>query len=622
MKLLLRLIRTFLSKHVKGMAILFLLTAVAAATPYAFSMLGRWLVDEALQVTRAKEAVQASKEGAPDGAGQPGFSVAWKAKTAEEKLRLLGIFLAASLGMHLLATALGACGELASSRMAQRMIYGLRSRIHDRIAAMDLAAFSREQVGQLMTRVLDDAGGVPANLIHLVVNFFTQIAMLGLGLFLLLRLNPKMTLFAVAALPFYAVTCAFFLPRIKRNTEQVRWNVADMNGFIVERLSNIATVKNYSQEDREVERFGEKVDRNLRGGRRQQRLNLGFNTLTTLITGFSTLAVLAFGFLNIKSGKMQLGEAMAFYQVTAQLFVPISALVAMTSVAQTLQILGVRIFTVLDTPETIRDASETVAPTKIKGDVTFERVSLRYEEGGPFAVSDVTLQVPAGVTVALVGPMGCGKSSLITLLTRLWDPSEGTIRLDGIDIRRLPVRVLRLAIGNVLHDCQLFTGTFAENIAFGRPDARREDIERVAKTVDLHEFVVGQKGGYDARLGKGGLALDTEQLARLGLARALITNPAVLTIDDTYAVIEEEAERPLRAAVREALADHTVIIATSRLSICTEADMIVVMQRGKIVQTGKHEELLAAAGLYRRMYFRQMGLEETIEAVKEARKNE
>lgn len=618
MKLLRRLIRTFLAGQKKTMAVLFLFTAVAAATPYAFSMLGRWLVDEALQVSKAPApaaAAESADEEQPAEQGVAGLEVEWKAKAPEDKLRLLGIFLVASLGMHFVATALSAWGEFVSSRMSHRMVFALRKRINAKIASMDLAAFSREQVGQLMTRILDDAAGIPANLINVVVNSCTQIAMLGLGLWLLLKLNAQMALFALAALPFYAVTCFVFLPRIKRNTEQVRLNVADLNGFLVEKLSSIATIKNYAQENAELERFGARVDRNLRAGRRQHRLNLGFNTLTTLITGFSTLAVLTFGFLNIKAGRMQLGEVMAFYQVTAQLFVPISALVAMTNVAQTLQILGVRVFSVLDAPDGISDPQEAERVGEIRGDVTFEHVSLRYEEGGPFAVSEVELHIPAGSSVALVGPMGCGKSTLITLLTRLWDPTEGTILLDGLDIRSFPVRALRQSIGNVLRDCQVFTGTLAENIAFGRPEASREEIESVASTVGLQELIASQPAGLDAKVGKGGITLDAGDLARLGLARALITNPPVLTVDDTYSTIEEEAERPLRAAVERSLGDRTVLLATSRLSICRDRDMIVVMQRGKIVQQGTHDELVAVPGLYRRMYFRQMGLQETQNAV-------
>jgi ATP-binding cassette subfamily B protein len=174
----------------------------------------------------------------------------------------------------------------------------------------------------------------------------------------------------------------------------------------------------------------------------------------------------------------------------------------------------------------------------------------------------------------------------------------------------MPVDRLRHTIGNVLHECQVFTGTIAENISYGAPGASQEDVERVARIVDFHDFILSQGEGYKTQLGRGGITLGTEELVKLGIARALVMKPSVLTVDDTYSSVEEDVEMQIRRAVRDALADKTILIATSRLSICEDADMVVVMQEGKVVQTGTHEELLAIPGLYRRMYMRQMGMEE------------
>jgi ATP-binding cassette, subfamily B, putative efflux pump len=610
MKIALRLIRRLLGKRKTAVTIIFLIAVAVSASPYAFSMLGKWLVDEVLQVSGPPKAPEAEIQGESGTTGGESFAIEWKAKTPEQKLRLLLVFLAASLGIHLITTGLSAFSEFYNSRTAHNMIYELRTAVHAKIESMQMSVFSREQVGQLMVRVIEDVGGIPGNVINLVVNLGTQLVMLGLGAVLLLSLNAKLALVALAALPFYGLVCMVFLPRIKKNTQTIRQKNAEFSGFIVERLTNVATIKNYAQEDREVEAFGGQVDENIALAKRQQRLDLGFNTITALITAFGPLSILALGFLAIRSGEMTLGEVLAFYQVTAQLFVPVSALVALANVVQTVDVLGARVFTVLDSPAPWSEAPDAADAPNIRGEVGFDHVSLRYEEGGPFAVEDVTVQITAGATVCFVGPTGCGKSTLLTLLIRLWEPSAGAITLDGVDIRKYPARTLRRAIGNVLHECQVFTGTFAENIAYGMPDASLEEVQEVAKTVGLHDYIVAQARGYDTLLGRGGLALGTEELARLGLARALATRPAVLTIDDTYSTIEEEVERPLRAAVRRALADHTVLIATSRLSICEEADLVVVMQNGRVIQMGTHAELLAAPGVYRRMFMRQMGIEE------------
>ena len=612
MKLALRLIKDLMARYRSRLLLIFLLTAVIAAVPYGFSFLGKWLVDEALQVTGPpKEAADTSteEEAGTSGPAAEGVSIEWKAKTTEEKLRLLLLFLIVSLGIHFVVTGLSVLSELFKNRMDNAMVYSLRTRLHEKLENADMEVFSREQVGQLMTRILDDAGAVPANLSNLVINTATQIAMLALGIVLLIRLNPLLALVAVAVLPFYTVTCVYFLPRIRKNTESIRNKVAALNGYVMERLTHVATVKNYAQEDREVQTFGGKVDEHLSYSRKNNRLNLFFGSLTTLVTGFGTLAVLALGFINIRAGRMQLGEVLAFYQVTAQLFVPISALVGMASVIQTLNVLGQRIYSVLDASVKISEKTAAGDLPEIKGRITFENVSMRYQEGGPFAVNAVSFEITPGSTVCLVGPTGCGKSTLITLLTRLYDPTEGVISLDGFDIRNLPVKSLRHTIGNVLHDCPVFSGTIHENIAYGSPDAENEKLEIAAKTVGLYEFIMNLEKGFKTRLGQGGIELPEEQLVELNLARALVTDPAVLTVDDTYSRIEEAAETRLRKAVREALKNRTIIIATSRLSICEDADCIVVLQRGKIMEKGTYRELLSSPGLFRRMYMRQMGIE-------------
>ena len=610
MSIIWRLIRAQLKKRTGSLVIVFVIVSVISSAPYAFSFLGKWLVDEVLQVTGPPKPKVSSDTSEDTKTDDKSISIQWKAKTTGEKLHLLKIFFIASISIHIVVTGLSALSELIKSRMNNRMVYELRTTVHEKIESMDMGFFAREQVGQFMTRIMDDAGGISGNLTQLVINFFTQIAMLVLGSFLLFRLNPRMALFALGALPFYFITCLIFLPRIKSNTEELRVRGAAFNGFIIERLSNIATIKNYAQEDRELGNFSATLDDNMRLNRSQQNLSLGFGTLTTIITAMGTLAVLLFGFLNIKSGSMRLGEVMAFYQVTAQLFVPISALVGLTNVVQTLKVLGVRVYSVLDTPADMEDAPDAVQLPHIKGDLEFQHVSLRYEEGGPFAVEDVNISIPSGINVCIVGPTGCGKSTLLALLSRLYDPSEGAIALDGVDIRKVPVHTLRRTIGNVLHECQVFTGTIAENISYGAPDASQEGVERVARIVNFHDFILSQKKGYKTQLGHGGIILDAEELVKLGIARALVMKPSVLTIDDTYSSIEEDVEKQIRKEVRDALADKTILIATSRLSICEDVDMVVVMQEGKIMQTGTHEELLAVPGLYRRMYMRQMGMEE------------
>ena len=603
MNLVWRVVREHLPRHWKGLLVRFIIASAVASTPYAFSMLGRWLVDDILQVT-GKPKVATPEHDAAMAAESP----SWFPKSEDEKIQLLILFFAISVGVHVAITAASGGSELLNSRINEKLALDLRSAVNEKLAGMEMGLFGREQVGQLMARTMDDTAAIPGNLTNLAVNLFTQVGMLVLGLVLLLRLNATMTLVVLGALPFYAVSCAIFLPRLRKAALEQRDRWSAMGGHAIERLTNIVTVKNYAQEQRETAEFDHWVDRNLAVNRRQHRLNLYFGTLTTIITGVGTLIVLWMGFLGIKSGAMQLGAVLAFYAVAAQLFVPVSALVGLATVAQAIQVHAKRVYDILDMPEGLQNAPGAVdLPETVRGEIEFRNVSLQYSEGGPFAVQGVDLRIPAGETVCLVGPTGCGKSTLLALATRLYDPTDGEILLDGIPLRKLPLRRLRRAIGNILHDCDVFSGTIAENLRFGAPRATQEDLEQAACQVGLDEFIRSLPKGYDTPIGREGMGLSEEHLVRLAVARALVTKPAVLTIDDTFSATEQAVEEQLREAVRSAMAEHTTLIATSRLSICEDADLVVVMQRGDVVDQGTHDELMSRPGVYRRMYMRQAG---------------
>lgn len=604
MKLLARLVRDYLKPSWRGLVVRILIAMAVSASPYAFSLLGRWLVDDVLQVTGPPKV---TAESSPD---QQAAAAAWQPREQDEKLRLLLVFFGVSIGIHVAVTGLSAASELVNSRMNERLTLQLRSTVHEKLIGMEMKLFGREQVGQLMSRTMDDTAAIPANLTNLVVNTITQVAMLALGLVLLVRLNASMTWYVLGTLPFYAASCVVFLPRLRRNTEHVRQRVSFLTGYLIERLAGVSTIKNYAQEGREIERFGDEVEQNLHAGRRNHRLSLYFGTCTTLVTGLGTLVVLAVGFGNIRSGAMQLGEVLAFYQVTAQLFVPIAALVGMTTVAGTVQVLARRVYDILDTPDVMTGGGgQPVEIERIDGHVRFENVSLQYTEGGPFACRAVDLDVPAGRTVCLVGPTGCGKSTLIALLTRLVDPTEGRVMLDEVDLRRLRLRRLRRAVGNILHEVDVFTGTLEENLRFGAPQATPQQVDDAVARAGLGPLLARLPEGLATPVRPGDERLDTETLVRLAVARVLVTRPAIVTIDDTFSQVPEEVEVELLGAIEAELGDRTMLVAASRLSLCPRADHVVVMQRGQVAEEGTHEQLVSRPGIYRRMHMRHMGFE-------------
>jgi ABC-type multidrug transport system fused ATPase/permease subunit len=312
------------------------------------------------------------------------------------------------------------------------------------------------------------------------------------------------------------------------------------------------------------------------------------------------------GFLRLKSGDMLLGEVPAFYQVTAQLFVPISALVGMTIVSQTLGVYADRVFQMLDSKSEI-PADGALKP--VDGDIVFDHVTLKFSEGGPFAIDRLSLTIPQGKTTAIVGPTGCGKSTIILLLTRLLDPNQGTISIGGFDIEDFVLHDYRRSVGNVLFDTKIFSGTVSENVAFGTKNLMIGDIRNACRVVELDTAMSAFPRGYETRLGTGGMQLSDEETLKLNLARAIVTKPEIVTVDDTYAQVGEETERRLRVSLREALPNATMVIATSRLSIAESCDSIYVLQKGSVAEFGSHEQLMEMHGLYRRMYARQMGME-------------
>ena len=578
-----RLLRTIVPGHRFVIFIAIVCALAISATPYAFSFLGKWLIDDVLSIG----------------------NVAAQVRSESETLALLLRFFLISAGFHLVGTLLAAFSELANTRTVHRMTFRLRSSVFEKVENTDHTAYTRESPGQLMTRIMDDTGAIPGNVTHIIINFVTQIAMLVLGIVLLVRLQPTLAIYAAIALPFYAIVCILFLPAIKRNTQNIRIQWASLVAYAVERLSSIITVKNYARETAETGEFGDRVDVSLGLNRRQHRLNLLFGSLSAIITAFATLSVLTIGFIKLKNGDMLLGEVLAFYQVTAQLFVPISALVGMTVVSQTLRVYADRVFQMLDSKSAIAETGDQMPAS---GDIVFKDVTLRYAEGGPFAVNNLSLTIKQGTATALVGPTGCGKSTVLLLLTRLIDPNSGVIRIGETDVRSFALNAHRRSVGNILYDTKVFSGTVAENVAFGTKDVSVDDIRNACKIADFDADISSLAKGYDTVLGTGGVQLSEEDTLKLNLARAIVTKPRIITVDDTYALVGEETERRLRASLRRALPDATMIIATSRLSIAESCDAIHVLQKGSVVESGSHDELMDAHGLYRRMYARQMGM--------------
>ncbi|MDX1681868.1 MAG: ABC transporter ATP-binding protein [Phycisphaeraceae bacterium] len=633
MKLLLRFYREFVLQFWRPILIALLLTATLSQGGFAFSMLGKWLVDDVLEVGRAA-AVQVdtnqgsespdaeteptttdpagpvSDDPSPSSTSEPVSSSTTVASSAPpvvdpDKARGLLYFLLISLGLHFVVALMGGIAGFLVSSVGQRVLFRVRMALQRRLLGMSMAFYNRQQTGQLMVRVLEDANGAQANTVNLPVNIAAHLVSLAVGLWLLWRLNPTMTMIALGVLPLYAIGSAVFMVPLRHNTDNVRRANADLQSLIEERLSLISTIKSYAQEMAEGRRFFRRLRQNLAITWRQNALNTGLSVTLMLISGLGATAILLIGFINIRAGRMQLGETLAFYQMTALLFGPITALANTYLVIQTSSVLLQRIYDVLDTHPDLAEPESPVEPEVIRGDIAFENVSLRYSDHSAIAVNDVTFTAPAGSRVALLGTSGSGRTTIANLLVRLFDPDTGTVRLDGVDLRDYRLERVRRAVAVASQDARVFAGSIHENIAFGAEDATDDQVARAADVAGAHDPITQLPDGYQTRVGRGGMELPSTLLQRIAIARTLISDPAVLVFDDSASALSDTAEINLYDRISEAFANRTQLVITNRVRTAERCDQVIVMRDGQIIEQGNPEDLLARKGTYWRMFIHQ-----------------
>lgn len=580
MSLVMRFYREHVAPHWKKLSLAFVLTATINQASYAFSMLGKWLVDDILLIGSGE---------APDLTSQ--MSGLWT-------------FLAISMSLRLGTAGLGAWSGYLTSSTGQRVLFRMRSALQSKLSRLPVSYFDRYSTGQLMVRVMEDANAVQANAVNLPVNLATQLVTLGVGITLMWGISPTITMIALASLPFYALGSALFTGAISRNTEKIRNANAELQSLLEEKLTNVATIKYYAQQGSESERFWNRLSENLELSWRQNKLNTSLAVVLMIVSGIGATSVLMYGFWQYRDGAMKLGAVLACYQMAALLFGPITALANANVTVRNVSVILGRLYDVLDTKPDIEDAPNA-HDIEVKGDLAFDHVSLQYLADGPIAIDDVTFEIPAGHTVAIVGPSGCGKSSIVNLLLRFYDPTEGRILLDGVDFRELKMDTVRGAISVASQDARLFSASVRENIAFGDQDIDQALIEHAAQVVGIHEEILALPDGYETQVGKGGETLGAGSIQRLAVARALIRDPKVFVFDDSVTAMSEAEEEDLYLAINEAFRDRTLVIVTNRVQTAENADMILLMREGKVVEQGTSEELKRAKGIYWRMYLHQ-----------------
>ncbi len=475
----------------------------------------------------------------------------------------------------------------------------LRNTLYGHLQRLELSFFDRQQTGQLMSRATVDLQSVRFFLGYGLIFIAQSVATILLAAVAMFVLQPTLALISLSPVPFVVLIANRYGHRSRPAMQEAQQRIAELTADVEENVSGVRVVKAFAQEDRQQGRFGHSVQRVFEQQVYATRIQAFYNPMISFLPNLGLAAILLFGGREVIDGTLSLGVFTAFYAYLLMLISPMRTLGYMLGAAQRSTASGARIFQILDREPQIVSPPEAPPLPAGGGQVTLRGVSLTFEGGSQPALHGIDLEVPAGQTVALVGAMGSGKSSLVQLLPRLYDVTEGAVEIDGADVRSVDLVSLRSAIAVVNDDPFLFSATVHENIAYARPDATREQVQAAAAAAQAAGFIERMPKGYETRVGERGLTLSGGQRQRIAIARAILADPRILILDDATSSVDASTEQEIKLALGELLADRTTFVIAHRLSTISLADRIVVLENGRVAADGSHAELLESSELYR-----------------------
>ena len=496
--------------------------------------------------------------------------------------------------------------EYARQYLAQlvgsKILYDLRDRLFDHIQRLSLKFYSNTKTGEIISRVIHDVEQTKTFVITGLMNIWLDMVTILIAISIMLTMDVKLTIVSIILFPLFGFAVKYFYGRLRKLTRERSQALAEVQGHLHERVQGISVTRSFALEDYEQKQFDERNRNFLDKAIEHTKWNAHTFAVTNTITDLAPLLVIAFAGYQVIGGNLTIGTMVAFVGYMERVYSPLRRLInSSTVLTQSIASID-RVFEFMNEDYDVKDKPDAKKLTKVHGKIDIDNVSFRYNEDEAEVLKDVTLNVEKGETIALVGMSGGGKSTLISLIPRFYDVTEGSIKIDGVDIRDVTQRSLRDNIGMVLQDNILFSESIEMNIRMGNPEATDEEVIAAAKAANAHEFIEELPYKYDTLVGERGVKLSGGQQQRVAIARVFLKNPPILILDEATSALDLESEHKIQEALEKLAADRTTFIVAHRLATITHADRIVVIENGEITEMGTHAELMEKRGSYYDLY--------------------
>ncbi|MBX9849932.1 MAG: ABC transporter ATP-binding protein/permease, partial [Rhodocyclaceae bacterium] len=513
---------------------------------------------------------------------------------------LVGMYLGGLTVAALLAWVLGWIRTYILALVSERIGRDLRTTTYDHLMGLSLEYFGGKRTGDLIARLGNETDRINVFLSLDLLNFATDVLMITMTAVILFSINPWLALVTLLPLPFIAWLIHFVREKLRTGFERIDRVWAEVTNVLADTIPGIRVVKAFAQEKREAERFREANQRNLAMNDRLNKTWSVFSPTVTLLTEIGLLVVWVFGIWQIAHNNSTVGVLTAFLAYIGRFYTRLDSMSRIVSATQRAAAATKRIFDILDHVSSVPQPVNPRPMPQVTGQISMHDVGFRY--GNRSVIRNLDLDIQPGEMIGLVGHSGSGKSTLVNLICRFYDVTQGSVRIDGVDIRSIAIADYRRHIGLVLQEPFLFFGTIAENIAYGKPEATRAEIIAAARAAHAHEFILRLPQGYDSLVGERGQGLSGGERQRISIARALLINPRILILDEATSAVDTETEKEIQKALDNLVLGRTTIAIAHRLSTLRKADRLVVMDRGQIVEIGNHDDLMAREGHYYRLY--------------------